>query len=66
MLPPSTLPVSPFLDSSAMGLLIGVLAVGGLVALVAGWVLHHREQRRAPRIDVDDDADTTPRTRLSA
>jgi hypothetical protein len=49
-----------------MGLLVGVLAVGGLVVLVVGWALHHREQRPAPRIDAGDEAADAPPTRLSA
>ncbi len=65
MLPTSTLPVSPFIGPSGMGLLMGVLAVGGLVAIVVGWAAHRREQRRAPRVDVVDRADPDSR-RLSA
>jgi hypothetical protein len=49
MLPTSTLPVSPFMGSSDMGLLVGMLAIGGLLALVVGYAVHRREQRRAPR-----------------
>ena len=66
MLPTSTLPVSPFMGSSNMALLLGMLAIGGLVAMVAGYVVHRREQRRAPRIDVVDGADAETQRRLSA
>jgi hypothetical protein len=66
MFPTSTLPVSPFMGSSDMGLMVGVLAIGGLVALLVGYAHHRREQRRAPRIDVVDAADAETRRRLSA
>ena len=66
MFPTSTLAVSPFVGPSAMGLLLGVLAVGGLVALLIGHALHRREQRRAPHIDVLDAADAEAQRRLSA
>ena len=66
MLPTSTLPVSPFMGSSDMGLLLGVLAIGGLVALLVGYAGHRREQRRAPRIDVVDGVDAETQRRLSA
>jgi hypothetical protein len=67
MLPTSTLPVSPFLGSSGMGLAIGVLAVGALVAILVGYTVHRREQRKATRVDLapDDGASETGR-RLSA
>jgi hypothetical protein len=66
MLPTSTLPVAPLVGSSAMGLLIGGLAVGGLLALLIGYALHHREQRRTPRLDVADGAGAETPRRLSA
>lgn len=65
MLPTSTLPVSPFTGPSGLGLLIGVLAAGGLLAIVIGYAVHRRELRRAPRVDVVDAADADSR-RLSA
>ena len=50
---------------SGMVLLVGVLAVGGLVALLIGYALHRRAERLAPRLDVGD-ADAEKQRRLSA
>jgi hypothetical protein len=66
MLPTSSLPVSPFIGPSGLGLLMGVLAVGGLVAIVIGWAVHRHEQRRAPRVDVVEGTTDADSRRLSA
>jgi hypothetical protein len=67
MLPTSTLPISPFVGDSGMGLLVGVLAVGGFVALLIGYAIHRREQRRAPRVEIAGvAADADSQRRLSA
>jgi hypothetical protein len=67
MFPTSTVPVAPFVGLSDMGLMVGLLAIGGLVALLVGNALHRREQRLAPRVDVADPAaDADPQRRFSA
>jgi len=66
MLPTSPLPVTPLMAPSGMVLLVGVLAVGGLVALVIGYVVHRRAERLAPRVDVADGAAEAQSRRLSA
>jgi hypothetical protein len=74
MFPTSTLPVSPFLGVTGMGTLLGLLALGAVVALIVGLVLHHREPQGSPAVDLSGaDADgaaapeaKSPGTRLSA
>ena len=53
MLPTSTLPVSPVVaGDSGLGLLVAVLAVGGLVSMLVGYAIHRREQRRATHVEI--------------
>jgi hypothetical protein len=59
MLPTSTLPVSPFLGSMGMGTLLGLLALGALVALVVGLVVHRREPQVPTAIELTE-ADGDP------
>ena len=72
MFPTSTLPLSPLAAPAGMGALIGVLALGVLVALLVGLALYRREQRMAPTIELPGADATTPaaerpaRPRLSA
>ena len=72
MLPTSTLPVSPFLGPTGMGTLLGLLALGALVALVVGLLLHRREPTAPSAIEVSEANGTgapgakTPGPRLSA
>ena len=69
MFPTSTLPVSPFLGSTGLGTLIGVVALGALGALLVGLVAHRREQRRTTAIELRETgvAGTEPaKSRLSA
>jgi hypothetical protein len=56
MLPTSALPMSPFLNATSMGALIVLVAVGGFVALVAGYVLHGRGESLDPTIEAFDAA----------
>jgi hypothetical protein len=70
MFPTSTLPVVPFSGPAGIGTLVGVLAIGVLVALLVGLVLHRREQPETPAIAVPEADAPAPekaaRTRLSA
>ena len=62
MFPTSTLPVSPFLGHMGMGTVIGVVAVGALVALLVGLLLHRRELQAAPTIELPETTGVTPET----
>ena len=69
MFPASTLPVSPFLASTGMGTLLGVVAMGVLVALFVGLMVHRREQQRSMAIELGEagqPVDEPAKPRLSA
>ena len=72
MFPTSTLPLSPFFGAASIGTLVGILAIGVLVALLVGLALHRREQAPAPTIELPATGTAVPvsekpaRTRLSA
>ena len=73
MFPTSTLPVAPFLGPSGMGTLLGVLALGALVALLVGLVMHRRDAKASAAITLSEaegqeaaPAAKAPGARLSA
>ena len=68
MLPVNPLPILQI--PTGIGMLLGGLALGAFVALVVGFIVHHREQA-APNIDVAEPgpaatADKPARARVSA
>ncbi len=72
-MPTGTVPMLPVTGPSGIGTLLCLLALGALVALLAGLVVHHREHDHDVAVDTSNDvtvapvADVTrPRTRLSA
>ena len=69
MFPVSTLPVSPLVGPTGMGTLLGVVALGALVALLVGLMVHRREQQRMTAIALPEsgEAGAEPaKPRLSA
>jgi hypothetical protein len=73
MLPTSTLPVAPFVGPSGMGTLLGVLALGALVALLVGLLIHRRDKKASTAIALSEaegqaaaPAAKVPGARLSA
>ena len=73
MFPAGTLPLSPFAGPQGVGTLVGLLALGVLVALLVGLAIHRREQAAAPTIELPDTgpaaapvSEKPARTRLSA
>ncbi len=67
MLTTGAFPMSPFLNTAGMGALLLLVALGGLVALVARAVLHRDGAAPDPVIEVLDGhaAAEEPRRRVS-